>query len=192
MKNIQKFLIFSTLLFGFVFSTAQKITTQAIDKPTEGKSLVYILKTGAGAMLNFRIYDKDIFLGPLSGYNYLVYECEPGPHVFWAASENRDYVEADLQPNGVYVLNAEGQMGAFIASVSLKPLNPTEFKDQRLFFQMIKHGDKKLYVNNNDDKSENIKTGLEKYADLKTTNSKKIKILENTWKFENADKPVKK
>lgn len=69
----------------------------------------------------------------------MVYECEPGKHLFWAASENRDYIEAELEPNGVYFLNAEGQMGVFVASVNFKPLNPNEFKDKRTAYQIIKH-----------------------------------------------------
>lgn len=41
-------------------------------------------------------------------------------------SENRDYVDADLEPNSTYVINIQGQMGAFIASVALNPMNPNE------------------------------------------------------------------
>lgn len=191
MKTVNKILLIFVFFLGFTSAFSQKVTTQAIDKPSEGKSLVYILRTGAGPLLNFRIYDKDKFLGALSGFKYLVYECEPGEHVFWAASENRDYVEANLEANSVYVLNAEGQMGAFIASVSLLPLNPEVFADKRTFFQVVKGAKKQEYVPNNEDKSENIKTGLAKYNDLKTSNSKKIKVLDANWKFENADKPVK-
>lgn len=191
MKILNKALLLFVFILSCNFISAQKVTAQPIEKPSEGKSLVYILKTGAGPLVNFRIYDGDKFLGALSGFKYLVYECEPGKHVFWAASENRDFVEADLEPNSVYVLNAEGQMGAFIASVSLKPLNSNEFRDKRLLYQVVKGAKKQMYEPNNEDKSENIKKGMAKYNDLKTSGSSKVTVLDSSWKFENADKPVK-
>lgn len=191
MKNFKKILFLLSFFFGIISVLSQKITTQEIAKPSEGKSLVYILRTGAGPLLNFRLYDNDKFLGAVSGFKYLVYECEPGEHLFWATSENRDYIEANLEANSVYVLNAQGQMGAFIASVDYSPLDPNEFRDKRTFFQVIKGAKKQDYVVTDEDKSQNIQKGLEKYKDLKAANSKKIKVLDSSWKFENADKPVK-
>ena len=191
MKFLNKILIILVVAFGTSLMFSQKVTTQEIQKPSEGKSLVYFLRTGAGPLLNFRIYDNDKFLGALSGFKYMVYECEPGKHMFWAASENRDYVEADLEPNGVYVINAEGQMGAFIASVALNPLSPNEFKDKRTFYQVVKMAKRQDYTPQTDDKTENIQKGLERYKDLKANNAAKIKFLDPSWKFENANKPEK-
>ncbi|SIP97641.1 hypothetical protein SAMN05880574_10389 [Chryseobacterium sp. RU37D] len=191
MKNLKKVLLFFVVLFGISTVFAQKVTTQAIDKPSEGKSLVYILKTGAGALINFRIYDKDVFLGSLSSGKYLAYECEPGQHLFWAGAENRDYVEANLEPNSVYVINAEGQMGAFVAGVNLRPMNPNEFRDKKVFYQVIKNDTKQLYTKSDEDKSENIAKAMEKYQELKSRNSNKIAVLASDMKFENADKPTK-
>ncbi|AZI23556.1 hypothetical protein EIH07_11190 [Chryseobacterium taklimakanense] len=191
MKFLNKILIIFAVAFGTSLMFSQKVTTQEIQKPSEGKSLVYFLRTGAGPLLNFRIYDNDKFLGALSGFKYMVYECEPGKHMFWAASENRDYVEADLEPNGVYVINAEGQMGAFIASVGLIPLNPNEFRDKRTFYQVVKMGKRQDYTPQTADKTENIQKGLERYKDLKANKAAKIKFLDPSWKFENADKPEK-
>ncbi|UZT95905.1 hypothetical protein ODZ84_11670 [Chryseobacterium fluminis] len=191
MEILKKVSLFFVVLLGFSTIFAQKVTTQPIDKPSEGKSLVYILKTGAGMLINFRVYDKDLFLGPISSGKYLVYECEPGEHVFWAGAENRDYVEANLEPNSVYVINAEGQMGAFVAGVNLKPLKPTEFRDKKLFYQIIKGDTKKVYEKLQDDKSENVAKAIEKYQELKNKNSTKIAVLTSDMKFENADKPEK-
>lgn len=189
MKTIKKILVVSMVMGGLLFSYAQKIVSQAIEKPSEGKSLVYIAKTGGGFLVNFRIYDGEKFIGALEGFKYMVYECEPGKHIFWATSENRDFIEADLEPNAVYVLNAEGQMGAFIAGVNFKPLNPNEFKDRRLFYQIIKKFNKQTEFKTDVDKSENIRKGMQKYNELKEKESSKIRILDSSWKFENADKP---
>ncbi|WP_294302035.1 hypothetical protein [uncultured Chryseobacterium sp.] len=191
MKSLKKVLLFFVVLFGISTVFAQKVTTQAIDKPSEGKSLVYILKTGAGALINFRIYDKDVFLGSLPSGKYLAYECEPGQHLFWAGAENRDYVEANLEPNSVYVINAEGQMGAFVAGVNLRPMNPNEFRDKKVFYQVVKNDTKQFYTKSDEDKSENIAKAMEKYQELKSKNSNKIAVLTSDMKFENADKPTK-
>lgn len=142
-------------------------------------------------LINFRLYDKDLFLGSLASGNYLVYECEPGEHLFWAGAENRDYVEANLEANSVYVINAEGQMGAFVAGVNLSPLNPNEFRDKKVFYQMIKNDKKQLYTKLADDKSESIAKAMQKYQDLKNSKSNKIAVLTSNMKFENADKPEK-
>lgn len=191
MESLKKVILFFVFLFGFSTVFSQKVTTQAIERPSEGKSLVYILKTGAGVLINFRIYDKDVFLGAVASGKYLVYECEPGEHLFWASSENRDYVEANLEPNAVYVLNAEGQMGAFVAGVNLKPLNPNEFRDKKIFYQVVKNDTKKVYAKLEDDKSENIAKAMAKYQELKEKKSNKISYLLPDMKFENADKPTK-
>lgn len=191
MKSLKKIQLFFVVLFGFSTVLAQKITTQAIDKPSEGKSLVYVLKTGAGALINFRVYDKDVFLGSLPSGKYLVYECEPGEHLFWAGAENRDYIEANLEPNSTYVINAEGQMGAFVVGVNLRPMNPNEFRDQKIFYQVVKNDKKLIYSKSDENKSENISKALEKYKELKNKNSNKIAVLNGSMKFENADKPTK-
>jgi hypothetical protein len=42
-------------------------------------------------------------------------------------------------PNKVYVLNAEGQMGAFVAGVNFKQLNPNEKSSKNLFARKLKN-----------------------------------------------------
>jgi hypothetical protein len=164
---------------------------QPFQKPNEGKSLVYIIKSGAGALVNFRAYLDNKFVGVISSDNYVLVECDPGNHLFWAVSENRDYIEANLLPNKVYVLNAEGQMGAFVAGVSLSQLDPNEKSDKNLFARKIKNSSSVVYNPNNpstDNKAENITKGLAKYEDLKKEKSSKIIQLKSDLCFEDAEK----
>lgn len=189
MKIFKKIVIIISVLLLINVSSAQKIISQEIDKPSEGKSLVYIVRSGAGPLLNFRFFDKDIFLGALNGGQYLLYECDPGFHTFWATSENRDFIDATLEPNGIYVLNGEGQMGIFIAGVNFKPLDPDNFTDKKLFYRVVKNDEKIKFASSNEDKSKNIAEGLAKYNELKSRNSDKIKVLKGEMKFINADKP---
>lgn len=189
-KNYFKFLFL--FLFSFCFSQNDyKEGKNALQFPKEGKSLVYVIRSGAGVLLNFRVFKDDKFIGALSSGNYYIVECDPGKHLFWATSENRDFVETNLEANKVYVLNLQGQMGAFIASVSLKPMNPTKKSDKKLLYRTLKNLKAVVYDSNKvtEDKSENIKQGMEKYEELKKSNSNKIRILTPDMNFENADKP---
>lgn len=182
------FLIVSVSLFA---QNDLKSGIQSFQKPNEGKSLVYIIKSGAGALVNFRAFLDNKFLGVLSSDNYIIVECDPGNHLFWATSENRDYIEANLLPNKVYVLNAEGQMGAFVAGVSLEQLNPNEKSNRNLFSRKIKNSSAVVYNPNSpsaDDKVDNISKGLAKYEDLKKEKSSKIIQLNSDLCFEDAEK----
>jgi hypothetical protein len=182
------FLIVTVNLFA---QNNLKSGIQPFQKPNEGKSLVYIIKSGAGALVNFRAYLDNKLVGVLSSDNYVLVECEPGEHLFWAVSENRDYIEANLLPNKVYVLNAEGQMGAFVAGVSLNQLDSNEKSDKNLFARKIKNSSAVIYNPNNpetDNKTENITKGLAKYEDLKKEKSSKIIQLKSDLCFEDAEK----
>ncbi len=173
-----------------VFS--QKITSQPVVKPSEGKALVYITRSNGAMMVNFRVYDKDLFIGALEYGNYFLYECEPGQHLFWAASENRDFVEANLEANKVYVIDLEARMGAFIAAIAVVPQNPKEKRHRKMFYRTVKKETSILKFQSkltSQDKESNIIAALEKYKDLKQNNSTKIMVLNPDMNFENADKP---
>jgi hypothetical protein len=166
---------------------------QELEKPKEGKALVYFVRSNsAGFALNFRIYDKDKFLYALPYGEYLVYECDPGQHMFWAASENRDFVDAELEANRVYVVDIQGQMGMLVAGVSLVPFNPTERSNRKDLFKIVKKEKMTIYNSSlsiAEHKTENIIQGLEKYNKLKESKSSKIEILTKDMFFENANKP---
>ncbi len=97
-------------------------------------------------------------------------------------------------PNKVYVLNAEGQMGAFVAGVNFKQLNPNEKSSKNLFARKLKNSNAVIYDPNNteiEDKTENITKGLSKYEELKKDNSEKIIQLDNSLFFKDAEKFIK-
>jgi hypothetical protein len=194
---MKKVIVFLFLILTVnLFAQVEYVTNiQPFQKPGEGKSLVYIIKSGAGALVNFRTYLNDKFLGLITMDRYLIVECDPGKQLFWAVSENRDYLECDLLPNKVYVLNVEGQIGAFVAGVSLNQLDPNEKSNKNLFSRKLRNSSAVMYdpnYYNTDDKSENIKKGLAKYKELKNDNSSKILVLNNSLYFEDAEKFEKK
>jgi len=188
---MKKFVVFLFFLI-FLLTYGQEVKAIPFQTPKEGKVMVYFTRVDFGAFaLNFRIYDKDKFLGPLSYGDYLLYECDPGEHLFWVASENRDFLEATFDANKVYVIDLEPRIGAFIAAVAIRPLNPKEKKHRKWFSKVVKNKNPVYYDPSKitDDKSTNITDALEKYNKLKEKKSSKIEVLTSDMNFENADKP---
>ena len=52
------------------------------------------------------------------------YECDPGNHLFWAASENKEFITANLQEGGIYIVNVFAIYGFSKYHVQLNPLPP--------------------------------------------------------------------
>lgn len=67
------------------------------------------------------------------------YETDPGEHLFWATSENRDFLTADLREGGIYVVMVNVEMGLAVARVGLIPLDDK----QKSFAKVKKLVDKK-------------------------------------------------
>jgi len=117
MKNI---LIFLTFLCSLPVANSQSIASAPADK-----AVVYFVRySGTGALINFTYFDGDNVIGKFNGPKYLRYECAPGEHLFWAQSENKSYLEADLEAGKIYVVNVLPVMGAFKAGVQLHPVAP--------------------------------------------------------------------
>jgi hypothetical protein len=174
--------ILNTLFFimSSVFCFGQDI------KPApEGKAVVYFVRTAsAGFAINFTYFDSAKVIGRFNGPKYLRYECEPGKHLFWARSENRDFVEADVEAGKIYFIEAIPQMGAIKAGVGLQPIDSTDAKKIKKILKLIKKKDSESFTPEELAKEtrnfkEVIERGLEKY-DQEKGNTKKIQRLEKT------------
>lgn len=114
---------FITLLITCFLCVLTK--AQDIEAPPSDKSVVYFMRpNGLGIIVNFTYYDGDQIIGKFNGAKYMRYECEPGEHTFWARSENRSFLKANLAAGKIYVVEALPVMGAFKAGVDLLPINP--------------------------------------------------------------------
>jgi hypothetical protein len=113
-----------TILFtcSVVFSIAQNIAPAPADKAV----IYFVRPSSLGLAINFSYFDSTRLVGRFNGPNYIRYECEPGKHLFWARSENRDFVEAEIQPGKIYFIEAIVKMGAVKAAVNLEPINPND------------------------------------------------------------------
>lgn len=112
---------------------------QSIAPPSEGKAAVYFVRPLAlGFAINFTYFDSTNLIAKFNGQKYTRYECNPGAHLFWARSENKDFVEAELEAGKIYFLEAIPHMGALKTSVELKPLDLNDSKKMKKALDLIK------------------------------------------------------
>ena len=176
--------VISLIIVLFTFSGF----SQTLKKPSEGKAMVYIMRSNdLGGAMNFRVYDKDLFLGALPSRAYFTYECDPGEHLFWAASENRDYVEANLEAGKTYVIDLRAKMGMFIAAVGVEPYTPNNKRHVKRVNKVLKK-----HINANIveadrtvEKEENIEKAMKAYNRIKDNTNSKIKRLTADMNFNN-------
>lgn len=176
MKNLLVLFLFIT---NFAFA-------QELDTPKEGKVLVYFTRYDAtGFLINFKYFDGDKYLGKFNHGKYMVYECEPGKHIFWSKAENFDFVEAELEAGRVYIIDSRPQVGAIKAGVNLvifnKELSNYDRYKKRIF-KSLENGTR--YLPSEDDINKEAEEiidltakGMEKFKKLKSEGSDRIGIL---------------
>ena len=171
-----KFLI-AILLFSATSLTAQEITPAP-----SNKAVVYFIRTSSyGFAINFSYFDSTKLIGIFAGQGYFRYECEPGPHLFWARSENKDFIEANVDAGKIYFIEAIVKTGWVKAGVELASVDPNS-KRMKTVLKVLK---KKLPLSFTADEikagteefNEVISRGLKKYKDEKAGGSD-IKRLE--------------
>ena len=122
MKKIS--LIISLLTVSFASSWSQ-----GIKPPPEGKAVVYFVRVSKlGMIIDFTYFDSAKVIGQFNSQNYIRYECEPGKHLFWAHSENQDFITADLEAGKIYFVEAVPSLGMLYAQVFLHPIDPSDSK----------------------------------------------------------------
>lgn len=116
MKKIH--LLFLALIL-FTYCHAQ------IPVPPADKAVIYFARpSGMGTLINFTYFDSVTLVGKFNGGKYIRYECAPGHHIFWARSENRDFIDANVDAGKIYFIEAIPRMGALKAGVTLEAVNP--------------------------------------------------------------------
>lgn len=108
---------------------------QGFIPPAKGNAVVYFARVHPyHSKVPFTFFDGDSFIADFASHNYFRYECKPGKHLFWASSENTEFVPADLKPNETYIILATPVQGNGLLKVSLTPI-PLRHKD----FHKAKH-----------------------------------------------------
>ena len=173
MKRLIQLVLVLSLLASYAYGQEYK-------KPAEGKSLVYFVRPSAtGALINFKYFDGEKYLGKMNGINYFIYECDPGQHIFWVAAENRDFVTADLKPNATYIVEVRPTMGAFKAAVQLHQLSPQDTKKLKTINKVLEKNNPSELKGQEEDMAFFIKNGLERYEKIKN----EVQAMNQDWIF---------
>lgn len=126
-------MIFTLVCFCHFYSTAQ-----TIDPAPADKAVVYFVRPSSlGFAINFSYFDSTRLIGKFNGPAYIRYTCDPGQHLFWARSENRDFVEAELEAGKIYFIEAIVNMGAMKAAVNLEPVDPNDEKRMNRILKLM-------------------------------------------------------
>ncbi len=154
------------VLFQSVFLLAQNNETSV-----EEKSIVYFTRaSGLGALINFTYFDGEKVIGKFNGPKYIRYECSPGKHLFWARSENKSFVHAELKAGEIYIIDVVPRMGGIKASVKLVPVDRANYKLKRIQKLLSKRAsetfDENQLVELQTEMSDVITRGMERYNKL--------------------------
>ena len=158
---------------------------QQVPPAPADKAVVYFVRISSlGFAINFSYFDSTRLIAKCNGTNYVRHECQPGPHLFWARSENRDYIEAELEAGKIYFVEVQPQMGGLKAAVQLSPVTPDNEKRIGKILKLIGKKSPESFSSEELSRDEEemqdiIKRGLEKYKEDKEK-GKKIEQLEKT------------
>lgn len=160
----------------FLLTASFHAQSQGFQPPAEGKAAVYFIRvTVYGGLINFEFFDNDKYIGAFKGKNYMRYECEPGNHLLWASSENKEFITADLKAGGTYVVIVDVAMGIGKARVGLNPIT-SEAKELFARAKELVKGRKPIVTSQEKIDKMNIK--------LKDFVAEKLNQYETTWKHQ--------
>ena len=121
---MRKLFIITILL---VLTGAYTVKAQGFKAPTEGKAVIYFTRvTKYGKPTGFEFFHQDKYIGVFKGDQYMCYECEPGNHLFWASSENKEFLTVEVEAGKTYIVMVNVIMGVMKAHVGLSPVSPDD------------------------------------------------------------------
>ncbi len=162
------------------------VMAQGFTPPPDEKAVVYFVRvTKYGKPTAFEFFHQDKYIGAFKGDQYMRYECDPGSHLFWASSENKEFITANLESGKSYIIMVNVIMGAWKARVGLAPLN---FDDNEVWERVKKLVNKDEPIVMPESKIEKMNKKLSKFI------PKQLKNYETTWKdernFRHIDQPI--
>jgi hypothetical protein len=147
---------------------------QGFTPPAPGKAVVYFVRVSSiGFAISFEFFHQDKYIGVFKGKNYMRYECDPGNNLFWASSENKEFVTADLKEGGTYIIIVDIEMGVMKARVGL---NPITIQNNELFNRAKELVQMEPPVITPEDKIQSMNVKLEKFI------KEKLNLYETEWK----------
>jgi hypothetical protein len=85
-------------------------------RPAHGKALIYFVRTQTmGFAVKVKLYADGKFAGLIMSKTYIPLEVAPGKHEFIVEAENAGFLEAEVAPDRIYVVQVAIHMGAMKA-----------------------------------------------------------------------------
>lgn len=97
--------------------------SQGFTPPADGNAAIYFVRvSNYGGVVSFEYFHEKEFIGIFKGKNYMRFEYPAGKHLFWASSEDKEFLNCDLKAGETYVVLVNIEMGAWKARIGLEPL----------------------------------------------------------------------
>jgi hypothetical protein len=151
----------------------------------QDKSVIYFVRTSSvGSLINFTYFDSAAVIAKCSGKNYVRYECKSRYRLFWGRSENKDFIEAEVEAGKIYFIEVIAQMGFVKAALELRPVDPSDKKAIKRISKLINKKEAETFTEDQLEKEtinfkDVIERGLEKYKEEKAKVNQ-VKQLEKT------------
>jgi hypothetical protein len=114
----------SSFILLFLLAISSILHSQGFKPPFGENAVIYFVRvTDFMPNAKFEFFDGDKFFGTSRVQNYLRHECEAGEHLFLAASENNEFMTAELLPGKSYIVIVDVIIGFWKAHVGLSPLS---------------------------------------------------------------------
>ena len=170
---MKKLLLLTVLLSLTAVYTAK---SQGFQAPADGKAVVYFARvTVYGKPTAFEFFHQDKYIGAFKGSQYMRYECDPGTQLFWASSENKEFITAELEAGKTYIVMVDVIMGVMKAHVGLSPISADNAEELERAKDLI---NKKPPTIIPEAKIEKMNQKLSKFI------TEKLELYESTWKNE--------
>ena len=121
---MKKQLVF--ILFLALLTLPYCIFAQGFQQPAEGKAVIYFTQVTSYGSTSFEFFHNDKYIGYMKGKNYIRYECGPGENLFWASSENKEFLTTDLKEGGSYVVIVDVITGFWKNHVGFSPISEND------------------------------------------------------------------
>lgn len=85
-------------------------------RPAQGKALIYFVRTQTlGFAVKVKLYADGKFAGLIMSKTFIPLEVDPGKHEFVVAAENAGFLEAEVEPGKIYMVQVSIHMRAWKA-----------------------------------------------------------------------------
>jgi hypothetical protein len=157
-----------SIFFGLNIAFGQGFKT-----PSPGKAVVYFVPEKKKGTAPFEYFHNDKYVGVFKKKNYMRYECNPGQNLFWISTENKEFITADLQEGGTYIVVVCTEMGWGRPRVSAYPLTSNSKEEFERVKKLIKS---KAPVVTPESKIQEMNVKLEDFI------KEKLAMYEKEWK----------